>query len=675
MAPTPEQEQGAAVLCGVSEANGRTRMQKRCPTWPELLQAKLAAKGGGNGLASPSLASLAASSSSPDCAALWTPTAIRAMGRVESSSDICDNVDVAIARVHYQQLLSDEERESAMASSLRPIRCTSLDGFRPKLTTTRYATVDSLSMVFNYSDASHLLMTPFTPQRQVQLLQRTSLDEPLLQADENHMPPLPETERKRFCSLISAVSAEDEISATWEATWDFAKEGVGRLPSAEPDLLRNISGMSRTSVDRHGSKGGHAIKAGMTKFQAAGTIANMLIGVGMLSMPYGLKAAGSLLGTSILCAVALLLTYTARLIGRALTLSWRTLEEQGVPPEHHDFAALAEVAFGQSGRTVIALVFIAELWSAFEAFLILFADNLAILCGLHKAAGIAVCTAGSFALLFVSPRMLSLVSMVSLVSMGLAFWALLASGLALPDGPELAASGEAWEADDLARPAGAFTTIGLALFSFAGHPAMPSVYCGMQDPERDFAAAASLAMGIAGFFYIGTAVCGYWFFGDCIDQVFTSNIGKDVTGEAIPHLAWLGSLTAVGFVVKIQGSAPLILAPFIAVLERLAGLHNLQASSNGASSGGTWRRLVLLSSLAIASFVFAIVFADEIALFSALTGNILIMATSVVFPALAYLRIAAEEVGPWERRLILLLAGAGTLFAMGGTVHAVRERL
>lgn len=93
---------------------------------------------------------------------------------------------------------------------------------------------------------------------------------------------------------------------------------------------------------------------------------NVLIGVGILSLPLGLRHSGWLIGLAFLLLAALTTRYTAGLLARCLTVDDSLVT----------FADLAHVSFGSKGRIAISLLFTVELMTACVALVILFGDSL-----------------------------------------------------------------------------------------------------------------------------------------------------------------------------------------------------------------------------------------------------------------------------------------------------------
>ncbi|KAK9759420.1 hypothetical protein K7432_017645, partial [Basidiobolus ranarum] len=93
---------------------------------------------------------------------------------------------------------------------------------------------------------------------------------------------------------------------------------------------------------------------------------NVLMGLGILSLPYGFKITGWVLGLFMLITFCLLTRYTAVLLRKCLDLS----------PTMLSLSDVGYAAFGNKGRIVMAILLVAELLAASVALLMVFADSI-----------------------------------------------------------------------------------------------------------------------------------------------------------------------------------------------------------------------------------------------------------------------------------------------------------
>ena len=96
---------------------------------------------------------------------------------------------------------------------------------------------------------------------------------------------------------------------------------------------------------------------------------NVLIGVGLLSLPMGIKYAGWICGMIILALSALVTAYTAKILAKCMDVDASLIT----------FADLAFVSYGQKARIATSVLFMLELLAACVALVVLFADTLDLL--------------------------------------------------------------------------------------------------------------------------------------------------------------------------------------------------------------------------------------------------------------------------------------------------------
>lgn len=135
---------------------------------------------------------------------------------------------------------------------------------------------------------------------------------------------------------------------------------------------------------------------------------NVLIGVGLLSLPMGIKYAGWICGMIILFLAAAVTAYTARLLAKCMDLD----------PVVITFSDLAFISFGPRARLVTSLLFTVELMAACVALIVLFADSLDLLFPgmLSLIEWKVLCCFIMIPLNFLPMRLLSVTSIIGIVS-------------------------------------------------------------------------------------------------------------------------------------------------------------------------------------------------------------------------------------------------------------------
>ncbi|KAL9107556.1 MAG: hypothetical protein Q9227_007556 [Pyrenula ochraceoflavens] len=134
---------------------------------------------------------------------------------------------------------------------------------------------------------------------------------------------------------------------------------------------------------------------------------NTLIGVGLLSLPLGIKYAGWLVGMIFLLFSAIVTGYTAKLLATCLD----------VEPSLVTYADVAYISFGHRARIVTSVLFSLELIAACVALVVLFADSMDALLevpGLGTLQWKVMCGVILIPLNFVSLRFLSVSSILGI---------------------------------------------------------------------------------------------------------------------------------------------------------------------------------------------------------------------------------------------------------------------
>lgn len=134
---------------------------------------------------------------------------------------------------------------------------------------------------------------------------------------------------------------------------------------------------------------------------------NVLIGVGLLSLPLAMKQAGWFLGLLFLLFAAVSTSYTAKILAKCLD----------VDPGLVTYADLAYVSFGYHARLVTSLLFCLELIGACVALVVLFGDSLhALIPAFSTLEWKIVCGITLLPLNFVPLRLLSVTSILGILS-------------------------------------------------------------------------------------------------------------------------------------------------------------------------------------------------------------------------------------------------------------------
>jgi vesicular inhibitory amino acid transporter len=133
---------------------------------------------------------------------------------------------------------------------------------------------------------------------------------------------------------------------------------------------------------------------------------NVLIGVGLLSLPLGIKYAGWIIGMIFLFLAAVVTQYTAKLLAYVLDVDGSFV----------NYSDVAFISFGNGTRKVVQALFSLELTAANVALVVLFADSLnALIPGLQIWEWKVICGIILIPLNFVPLRLLAVTSVLGIL--------------------------------------------------------------------------------------------------------------------------------------------------------------------------------------------------------------------------------------------------------------------
>eukprot|EP00930_Biecheleria_cincta_P035693 TRINITY_DN24529_c0_g1_i3.p1 TRINITY_DN24529_c0_g1~~TRINITY_DN24529_c0_g1_i3.p1 ORF type:complete len:551 (-),score=59.66 TRINITY_DN24529_c0_g1_i3:70-1584(-) len=389
-------------------------------------------------------------------------------------------------------------------------------------------------------------------------------------------------------------------------------------------------------------------------------LANTVIGVGVLSVPYAFRLCGysCILITLLVIVVA---GQTGIFIGSALVLASRTPHAVGVPSKGRDFAFLAHICFGRKGRALIGAVTSLEIWFALVTFIVMSGTNITLVFPeVSSSIALTVSCLLSVPMMFVPMRIFSYLSLVASLSLVIAGVALVCAALTMQ---EWANPYNHLGHQALVQWANVPRSVGIIVFCFAGHPCFPVVHESMKD-RRDWRCSICISFFLAFLYYGGLGVFGYLVFGEFLEASVTNNIAY------LPRARFFRHVSAIAFVVKIQLTAPFLLN---------AILVSFYAPRAGESEW-PWKRVLALLGLTAVTACTAMAFAKDVAVVAAFTGSLFTMTTSVLFPALAHLCLARRFEADKEARRFqflrhYLVLGFGVTMAISGTTLSVRDFL
>ncbi|KAI2487463.1 Vacuolar amino acid transporter protein 1 [Pyrenophora tritici-repentis] len=296
---------------------------------------------------------------------------------------------------------------------------------------------------------------------------------------------------------------------------------------------------------------------------------NVLVGVGLLTLPLAFKYSGWLIGMVFLLWSAIVTGYTAKLLAKCLDVDGSLIT----------FADLAYVSYGTKARVAVSILFSLELLAACVALVVLFADSMdALIPGWDVFQWKIVCGLILIPLSFLPLRFLSFTSILGVMSCFGITAAIWIDGLVKPDAPGSIRQPttqylfpENWMTIPL--------SIGLLMSPWGGHSVFPNIYRDMRHPYK-YRKAVNVTYGFTYLIDVGMACAGILMFGDNVREEVTSNIFL-TAGFPKGISVFIAICIAIIPLTKI----PLNARPIVSTLEVLFGLDTRSLAMSTSMDG------------------------------------------------------------------------------------------
>lgn len=385
---------------------------------------------------------------------------------------------------------------------------------------------------------------------------------------------------------------------------------------------------------------------------------NVLVGVGLLSLPLALKYSGWVVGMIFLTFSAITTSYTAKLLAKCLDVDSSLIT----------FADLAYVSFGNRARVAVSVLFSLELLAACVALVVLFADSMDdLIPGWGVVVWKVVCGFILIPLGFLPLRFLSFTSILGVLCCFGITIAVFADGLIKSDSP-----------GSLRQPATQYLfpenwltiplSFGLLMSPWGGHSVFPNIYRDMRHPYK-YRKGVDITYIFTFLIDLGMACAGILMFGDTVRDEITSNIFI-TKGYPKPISVFIAICIAIIPLTKI----PLNARPIVSTLEIICGLDNrsLSASSSLNGMSGLSRGLLKFALRIVIIIVFviiAIVFPSFDRIMT-LLGSVACFSICIILPLSFHLKLFGQELGKGEKTTNWTLIVLSSIMALVSTVFA-----
>ncbi|KAH8167186.1 hypothetical protein CIB48_g1098 [Xylaria polymorpha] len=386
---------------------------------------------------------------------------------------------------------------------------------------------------------------------------------------------------------------------------------------------------------------------------------SVLIGVGLLSLPMGLKYAGWIVGTIALVLCAAVTSWTASLLAKCMDLD----------PTIITFSDIAYISFGRKARIATAVIFTLELLAACVALIVLFADSLASLFPgtLSLTEFKVVCTLVLVPLQFAPLALLSVTSFVGIFCcLGIGVIVIL-DGLIKQSTPgsliEPAAT-YLFPANWLTLP----LSFGLLMSPWGGHSVFPNIYRDMRHPHK-YKKAVGYTFSFTLIVDASVAIVGLLMFGDGVRDEITANI-LETTGY--PNV--LNVLLVIFIAIIPLTKVPLNAQPIITTAEVVFGLRQQVVAEEtplvGLSSTSRGLLKVLIRIVTLLVFLAIAILFPAFDSIMAFMGSALCFTICVTLPLAFYLKLFGREIAAGERVLCWSVMLLSLTISIVGTVWA-----
>ena len=304
-----------------------------------------------------------------------------------------------------------------------------------------------------------------------------------------------------------------------------------------------------------------------TMSQCIFNLSNILMGVGLLALPFALKSAGWAGGLFSLVVFGVITWRTSILIGRELNGDPRpshcfydspfksplppgSVPEARMYPPISSFPDIARASFGEPGCLILSVILYFELFSCICIFFTCMGDHLhELFPSVPASTHILIVGAISIipAIVLRTPALLSYLSMVGTCATIAVCLSVVASAFtegdiaaSVVDQYQLKVSPPYHKIWDTSGIALAF---GLVAYCFSGHAILPSIYTSMKKPQ-EFETMVTYSFLIVMIACIGVGVSGYYVFGSTVlDQITLSLQRSSKASTAMTMLTGLMVLT------------------------------------------------------------------------------------------------------------------------------------
>lgn len=380
---------------------------------------------------------------------------------------------------------------------------------------------------------------------------------------------------------------------------------------------------------------------------------NTLMGIAMLSLAFGFRLSGWVLGTVLLSVSAWTTTYTAKVLGTILK------KNQGL----NTYGDIAFLFGGKKFQALATCIFVVDLMGASVLLVLLFSDSFTILFPEVGAATFkTLLVIITFLLSFLPLAMISLVSLTGILSTVALLLLITACGFLTFESP-----GSLLSPTSTYLWPKSFTNVLLSLGVFmapwGGHPVFPELYRDMRHPNK-FGRCCNITFITTFLFDLFIGCVGFLMFGkDCEDSL-TKNI---MVNKNYP--SWVNPLFCTFLGILPVSKLALVIRPIISVYESHFGMNQLLIITY--ENGKRVNKMTLpkfAARLGLAGLLLAISLSfTSFGKVIAFLGSAICFTICVTFPLMFHLKLNSDDLTPFLRALTIFGIVCGFSGAIIGT--------
>lgn len=319
-------------------------------------------------------------------------------------------------------------------------------------------------------------------------------------------------------------------------------------PTISEDIEVEYSGDEIVKIVAHKS----------TPVQTVFNSINVLIGLGVFSIPLAFRLSGWVLGV-------LSLTFAAYATNAAAILLGRVMREF---PHLRTYQDVGVYVFGQRAGVFILITFTLDLLGAGLSMILMFADSFNTLFPVIEPIALKVLiVCVLFVLNFMPLRLLSFLSLVGIICTSTTCVTIFLAGFLKTEAPGSlihTLPTNLWPLSTIDF----FFALGLHLAPWGGLSTFPEIYMDMASPQH-YASCMKFSFSFAYLVDLSTGVLGFLMFGAIIEDEVTKSILKT---EGYPKIVGTIVVVLMGFLPI--SKLPLVSRPIITALDAMTDSHN-----------------------------------------------------------------------------------------------------